>query len=164
MLYKKFMGTDSRVLVAYLGLDPFEALGGPVRKRDCPNCATYDHQLGHASRFVADGKELLELTSANCQRIWWKCPGCTHGKACSEYSHGNFKKKFVTRNGVLRRFIDERDFAARMGVHPQTIKRWIAVGKLSESDGLVRGPWHNFIDTEKCPLLRKGRSKIRKAA
>jgi hypothetical protein len=72
----------------------------------------------------------------------------------------------VTRNGVLRRFIDERDFAARIGVgvDPQTIKRWIAVGKLSKSDGLVRGPRHNFIDTEKCPLLTKGRSKIRKAA
>jgi hypothetical protein len=39
-----------------------------------------------------------------------------------------------------------------------------SVGKLSESDGLVRGPWHNFIDTEKCPLLKKGRAGNRKAA
>jgi hypothetical protein len=163
MLYKKFTGSDVQVLVDYLGLDPFEALGGPVRKRNCPNCATHDHTIANCPG-IAIGKELLELTSANCQRIFWKCPGCTHGTACSEYLHGNFEKNFVARNGVLRRFISERDFAARMGVHPQTIKRWIAVGKLSESDGLVRGPWHNFIDTEKCPLLRKRRSITRKAA
>jgi hypothetical protein len=35
MLYKKFMGSDAQVLVDYLGLDRFEALGGPVRKRAC---------------------------------------------------------------------------------------------------------------------------------
>jgi hypothetical protein len=94
MLYKHFMGTDARVLVAYLGLDPFEALGGAVRKRDCPNCATYDHRRGGLlPRVVVAGKEIIELTSANCQRIFWKCPGCTHGTACSEYSHGNFEKK-----------------------------------------------------------------------
>jgi hypothetical protein len=163
MLYKKFMGSDVQVFVDYLGLDRFELFGGPVRKRDCPNCATYDHKLGHASPVIHVGAELIELSSANCQRTWWKCPGCTHGTACSEYFHGTFEKKFVTRNGVLRRFIDERDFAARLGVHPQTIKRWIAAGKLSESNGLVRGPWHNFIDTEKCPLLRKN-SRVRLAA
>ena len=44
-----------------------------------------------------------------------------------------------------------------MGVHPQTVKRWIAAGKLSESDGLVRAGefGHNFIDTEKVPPSEK---------
>jgi hypothetical protein len=162
MLYKKFMGSDAQVLVDYLGLDRFEALGGPVRKRACPNCAAYDHTVAGA-RVVAVGNELLELSSANCQTIWWKSPGCTNGTACSEYFHGNFEKKSVARNGVLRRFISEQDFAARMGIHLTTVRRWITAGKLSESDGLVRGKYHSFIDMEKCPLLRKN-SRVRSAA
>jgi hypothetical protein len=117
MLYKKFMGSDAQVLVDYLGLDRFEALGGPVRKRACPNCAAYDHTVAGA-RVVAVGNELLELSSANCQTIWWKSPGCTNGTACSEYFHGNFEKKSVARNGVLRRFISEQDFAAANGHTP----------------------------------------------
>jgi hypothetical protein len=67
----------------------------------------------------------------------------------------NFKEKFVARNGVLRRFIGEQDFAVRMGVHAATVRRWINAGKLSESDGLVRAPYNYFIDTEKCTLLKK---------
>jgi hypothetical protein len=62
------------------------------------------------------------------------------------------RRKFVDRNGVLRRFINEQDFASRMGIHPRTVRRWIAAGKLSESNGLVRGVHRNFVDTKKCLL------------
>jgi hypothetical protein len=50
------MGSDAQVLVDYLGLDRYEALGGPVRKRACPNCAAYDHTVAGA-RVVAVGNE-----------------------------------------------------------------------------------------------------------
>jgi hypothetical protein len=94
--------------------------------------------------------------------VFVRRPGAQES-ACSEYFHGTFEKKFATRNIVLRRFIDERDFAARMGIHLTTVRRWITAGKLSESDGLVRGKYRSFIDMEKCPLLRKD-SRIRSAA
>jgi hypothetical protein len=79
MHYKKLVGGDAETLTDYMGLDHFESLGGPVRKRDCPNCSTYDHTVKGA-RVVAIGTEWLELTSANCSRIWWSVPHARMGR------------------------------------------------------------------------------------
>ena len=158
MQYRKLVHSNVDAIAEYLGIDRFEMYGGGLRKRVCPNCATDEHP---GLTWTADG-EIVPMTSERCREFCWKCPGCTHGTACGEYVDGIFVKKFVRRDGSLRRFVEARDLAARLGIHVNTVYRWVNKGKFNHSNGLVPGtsPYQPIIvDSEHCPLLRKARRR-----
>jgi hypothetical protein len=158
MEYRKLVHSNVQAIGDYLGWTQSEITGDVERKRECPNCATYEHAM---LPVTADG-QIVRMTSAQCREMCWKCPGCTHGTACSEYHDGLFEKKFVRRDSSLRRFVEAPDLAARLGIHVNTVYRWVNKGKLNHSNGLVPGtPYQpTIIDSENCPLLTTSRRRL----
>jgi hypothetical protein len=153
MLYRKLAWVDVNTLADYLGIERSKFSGNGIRKRICPNCATYEHA---SYPDVVDGKLVtLTRTSADCQANSWRCAGCTHGTECSEYDEGIFRGEFVDRKGNIRRFISSRELAFQIGAHPTTVRGWIRTGKIGKREGAIRGQYTDMIDTEKLPLLKK---------
>ena len=150
MDYERLSCPDAEQIGNYLGFSRFKWLGGPVRKRSCPNCKPENH----------DGFEVV--TSELCEKYYWRCPACTHGDECAEFMEGRFSRELAAPgHGLLQRFIDLREFAARCGISLSTARRWVSSGKLTAAQGVACKTYKVLIDTDKCPLLKADQQAVR---
>lgn len=73
------------------------------------------------------------------------------------FNSGRYRKRLAGPNGELLGFITLQELAEKLAVRPAVIQWWIASGKLTRSNGLVRCNQLTLIDLRKfgtsVPLL-----------
>ena len=68
------------------------------------------------------------------------------------FNSGRYRKRLASPGGELLGFVTLQELAEKLAVRPAVIQWWIARGRLTRSNGLVRCSQLTFVDIKKFKL------------